>query len=88
MLEINEAAGCLPYNRLPKKRVRYPEYDMTNLLFQSATFDLVLHSDTLMFSNPVAGLSECRRVLVENGRCIFTVPIIVGRLTRSRWAKE
>ena len=49
VLEINEAGGLSSVlNRLPNHQlVRYPEYDMTNLLFQSATFDLVLHSDTL-----------------------------------------
>jgi SAM-dependent methyltransferase len=87
VLEINEAGGLtsvlngLPHHQL----VGYPEHDMTNLSFEPAIFDLVLHSDTLEHvPNPIAGLSECRRVLVKTGRCIFTVPIIVGRLSRSR----
>lgn len=87
VLEINEAGGLTPVlRRLPNHQlVCYPEYDMSRLSFKSATFDLVLHSDTLEHvPNPVAGLSECRRVLVKTGRCIFTVPIIIGRLTRSR----
>lgn len=87
VLEINEAGGLSSVlEKLPNHQlVRYPEYDMTNLSFKSASFDLVLHSDTLEHvPNPVAGLSECRRVLVKKGRCIFTVPIIIGRLTRSR----
>ena len=58
---------------------------MTNLSFEPETFDLVLHSDTLEHvPNPIAGLSKCRRVLGKTGRCIFTVPIVIGRLTRSR----
>lgn len=87
VLEINEAGGLSSVlKRLPNHQlVRHPEYDMTSLLFESATFDLVLHSDTLEHvPNPIAGLSECRRILVKTGRCIFTVPIIIGRLTRSR----
>jgi SAM-dependent methyltransferase len=87
VLEINEAGGLTPVlNRLPHHQlVGYPDHDMVNLSFEPAIFDLVLHSDTLEHvPNPIAGLSECRRVLVKTGRCIFTVPIIVGRLTRSR----
>jgi len=87
VLEVNEAGALTSVlSKLPNHRlVRYPEYDMAHLSIDSAIFDLVLHSDTLEHvSNPVAGLSECRRVLVETGHCIFTVPIIVGRLTRSR----
>ncbi len=87
VLEINEAGGlsstlsCLPNHIL----VRYPEYDMTNLTFDSSSFDLVVHSDTLEHvSDPVAGLSECRRVLQASGRCIYTVPLIVRRLSRFR----
>lgn len=87
VLEINEAGGLSSVlNKLPNHQlVRYPEYDMTKLSFESATFDLVLHSDTLEHvPNPIAGLSECHRVLVKTGHCIFTIPIIIGRLTRSR----
>jgi len=87
VLEINEAGGLTPIlKKLPKHQlVRYPEYDMTNLAFEPGGFDLVVHSDTLEHvPNPVTGLAECRRVLTKTGRCIFTVPVIVERLTRSR----
>src|SRR5262249_32785744 len=48
-------------------------------------FDLVVHSDTLEHvPHPVRGLSECRRVLKPGGFCAFTVPPIVGRVTRAR----
>jgi SAM-dependent methyltransferase len=87
VLEIN-AAGGLSFllGRMPgHQRVCYPESDMTKLSFQSGIFDLVVHSDTLEhLPDPVAGLAECRRVLKNTGRCIFTVPIVVGRLTRAR----
>jgi SAM-dependent methyltransferase len=87
VLEINEAGGLsavlanLPNHRL----VRYPDYDMTKLDFPPGSYDLVLHSDTLEHvSQPITGLAECRRVLSDQGRCVFTVPIVVGRLSRAR----
>jgi SAM-dependent methyltransferase len=46
---------------------------------------VVIHSDTLEhIKNPIHGLQECRRVLKPNGGLCFTVPIIVGRLSRNR----
>lgn len=87
ILEINEAGGLTPIiNKLPGHLlIRYPEYDMTSLTFSPETFDLVIHSDTLEHvSNPERALAECRRVLCRDGKCIFTVPIIVDRMTRSR----
>lgn len=87
LLEINEAGSLtddlakLPGHRL----VRYPEYNMMALPFQSGSFDLVVHSDTLEHvPNPFQGLRECRRLLRRGGACIFTVPVVVGRLTRDR----
>ena len=87
VLEINEAGGLSPFLRkLPNHHlVQYPEYDMMNLFLESETFDIVIHSDTLEHvPNPERGLFECRRVLRSNGKCVFTVPIIVDRMTRSR----
>jgi SAM-dependent methyltransferase len=87
VLEINEAGGLSSFFvDLPNYRlVCYPDYDMTRLDFPSGTYDLVLHSDTLEHvADPVAGLAECRRVLSDHGRCIFTVPIITGRMSRAR----
>jgi len=87
VLEINEAGGLTSFlKRIPGHRiVMYPEFDMMNLSIKHESYDLVIHSDTLEHvPNPVLGLSECRRVMVKDGRCIFTVPIIVGRMTRSR----
>ena len=60
-------------------------FDMQNLAIDSDIFDFVIHSDTLEHvPNPVKALEECRRVLHINGRCIFTIPVIVDRLTRNR----
>jgi SAM-dependent methyltransferase len=87
VLEINEAGRLTPLlNKMTYHRlVHYPEFDMTRLDLDSNSYDLVVHSDTLEHvEDPLTGLSECKRVLSEDGRCIFTIPIITGRLTRSR----
>lgn len=87
VLEINEAGGLsMVLGKLPShKLVRYPEYDMMNLSLASESFDLVVHSDTLEhIPDPIQGLSECYRVLKKTGKCIFTIPIITNRLSRSR----
>jgi SAM-dependent methyltransferase len=87
ILEINEAGNLSPILKgFPRhKLVTYPEADMTKLNFHDGTFDLVIHSETLEHvPDPHAGLRECRRILKTNGACIFTVPIIVDRMTRSR----
>lgn len=86
-IEINTAGNLTPFFRkLQSHRlIEYPQFDMQNLDIDSESADLVIHSDTLEHvPNPERALSECHRVLRSNGKCIFTVPIIVGRLTRSR----
>jgi SAM-dependent methyltransferase len=61
-----------------------PEVDMQTLRFDSISFDLVIHSDTLEHVlDPVPVLRECRRVLKPGGACAFTVRMMVGRMTRS-----
>lgn len=87
VLEINPAGmltrflGLLAGHRL----IAYPKFDMMRLAIESASCDLVLHSDTLEHvSHPETALAECRRILDRQGRCIYTVPIVVGRMTRSR----
>lgn len=87
ILEINEAGTLsailknMPHHRL----VRYPEYDMMALNLESSSCDIIIHSDTFEHvSDPVKGLTECHRILRKGGACLFTVPIIVGRLTRGR----
>jgi SAM-dependent methyltransferase len=87
LLEINEAFNLgRHWQDLPGRQlVRYPETDMHALPFADGTFDIVVHSDTLEHvENPVHALGECRRVLKPDGALGFTVPIVVGRLTRSR----
>ena len=87
ILEINTAGDLHPYLKiLPEhKLIEYPEYDMMSLDLPNEHFDLVIHSDTLEHvPDPMTGLQECRRVLKKNGICLFTVPIIVGRLSKNR----
>ncbi len=87
VLEINEA-GTL-HADLARMRnhvfATHPQVDMHALPYSDGAFDVVVHSDTLEHvTNPVHALTECRRVLRKNGAVCFTIPIIVGRLSRSR----
>lgn len=87
ILEVNEAGGLTPILSSTDHHmlIMYPEYDMTNLNISSNSVDLVVHSDTLEhIPEPIAGLAECYRVLKPGGRCLFTVPVVIGRLSRSR----
>jgi SAM-dependent methyltransferase len=87
ILEINEAGNLTPWLSRLRQHVlaSYPACDITALPYPATAFDLVVHSDTLEHvRDPHQGLRECRRVLAAGGACIFTVPVIVGRLTRSR----
>lgn len=87
ILDLNGVPGVSSLlSSLPAyARRNYPEIDIHALPFEDASFDLVIHSDTLEHvAVPVLGLQECGRVLKPGGRLCFTVPIIVGRLTRSR----
>jgi len=86
VLEINEAGSLTRFlKELPDHvLVTHPDVDMMNLPFGDAGFDLVVHSDTLEHvQRPICGLSECRRILKPSGFCVFTVPMIVDRLTAS-----
>jgi SAM-dependent methyltransferase len=87
VLEINEANQLTQFfKHMPQHHfVQYPEVDMMDLRFEDEVFDLVVHSDTLEhIPDPVRGLSQCRRVLRRGGYCVFTVPMIVDRLTMAR----
>lgn len=91
VLEINKAGFLTPVlAELPMHRlIEYPEYDIHNMAIQSDSYDLVIHSDVLEHvKNPTAALTECRRLLKPNCVCIFTIPIIVDRLSKSRAGLE
>ncbi len=87
VLEINEAGSLHPIlKQLPRHTLAsFPECDMTHLPFPAGAFDLVVHSDSLEHvADPLKGLRECRRVLDSRGALAFTVPVVLGRLSRSR----
>ncbi len=87
ILEINEAGMLSPMLRQFPHYVfgAYPEVDIHRLPYPDQRFDLVVHSDTLEHVvDPVHALTECRRVLKPGGALCFTVPVIVGRMSRNR----
>lgn len=87
ILEINEAGHLTPILKQFGQYVfgKYPELDMHAIPYESGTFDIVIHSDTLEHvPNPIHALSECRRVLKRGGALCYTVPTIVGRMSRDR----
>lgn len=87
VLEINKANHLGQFLRsIPNYRlIEFPAFDMQALAIDNNSYDLIIHSDTLEhIPNPIKALKECYRVLRECGKCIFTVPIIVNRLSRSR----
>ncbi|GAC1561972.1 MAG: hypothetical protein NVS2B5_26670 [Beijerinckiaceae bacterium] len=87
ILELNEAGNLHGFLRRIPGHVfgAYPEIDMHTLPFADGIFDIVIHSDTLEHvPNPIHALAECRRVLAVGGTLCLTIPIVVGRLSRSR----
>ncbi|GJD96646.1 class I SAM-dependent methyltransferase [Methylobacterium iners] len=87
ILEINEAGTLNPFlKQLPGHTFgSYPQVDMHALPYADRSFDLVIHSDTLEHvSSPLHALLECARVLKSGGAICYTVPVVIGRLTRSR----
>lgn len=88
ILEINPAGNLTKiFKKLPNHRlISYPQYNMMDLCnIDDNTFDLVIHSDTLEHVNdPVKALFECCRVMKNKASCIYTVPLVVDRLSRSR----
>jgi SAM-dependent methyltransferase len=87
ILEVNEAGnlsgllGQMPGHVF----AAYPAVDMHDMPYGDASFDVVVHSDTLEHvAQPVRALAECRRVLKPGGACCYTIPVIVGRMTITR----
>jgi len=91
ILEINEAGSLSPILRNLRGHLlaMYPDVDIHALPYADNQFDMVVHSDTLEHvAHPVRALAECRRVLKQGGWLCFTVPTVVGRLTRPRAGLE
>lgn len=87
ILDINGVAGVSAVlAKLPRYRqFSYPAIDMMAMDLPDGGFDLVVHSDSLEhIAEPRRALAECRRVLAPGGFCCFTVPVVIGRLSRSR----
>jgi SAM-dependent methyltransferase len=87
ILEINPAGELTRFLCAFPRHVlaEYPSVDMQHLPYPSGRFDLVLHSDTLEHvQDPGRALTECLRVTRTSGFVAFTVPMIHGRLSRSR----
>lgn len=86
ILDMNGTSVSSVFAWLPHYlRADYPKVDMQAMPYDDEEFDLVVHSDTLEhIPNPIYALVECRRVLKSSGRLCYTVPIIIGRMTRSR----
>ncbi|MDQ8051294.1 methyltransferase domain-containing protein [Luteibacter sp.] len=87
MLEVNEAGSLNPWLRQFPGHVfaSYPQIDLQALSLGDASVDLIIHSDTLEHvPDPMAALTEMKRVLAPKGRAVFTVPIIMGRMSQTR----
>jgi SAM-dependent methyltransferase len=87
VLEVNEAGNLSELlARLPNHQlVSYPAVDLANLPFENELFDLVVHSDTLEHvREPLKGLEETLRVLQPGGATCYTVPVVVGRMSKVR----
>jgi SAM-dependent methyltransferase len=87
VLEINPAKNLSRFlQMLPKHALHsFPELDMQRMSFADSSIDVIIHSDTLEHvPDSKAALRECRRALKPGGHLFYTVPIVIGRLTRTR----
>jgi SAM-dependent methyltransferase len=87
IVEINQAKNLsLFLQALPNYALHsFPQLDMQQMSFADESVDVILHSDTLEHvPDSKAAMEETRRVLKQGGHLFYTVPIVIGRLTRTR----
>jgi SAM-dependent methyltransferase len=87
VIEVNPSGTLFRYlELLPQYQLHsFPQLDLQRMSFEDSSVDVMIHSDTLEHvPNSRDALKECRRVLKPDGRLFYTVPIVVGRLTRTR----
>ena len=87
LVEINPVTNLSPFlEALPKHMLHsFPELDMQRMSFADSSIDIIIHSDTLEHvPDSKIALKESLRVLKLSGHLFYTVPIIIGRLTRTR----
>ena len=87
VIEINPAKNLSPFlQALPKHALHsFPQLDMQQMSFADSSIDVILHSDTLEHvPDSKTALEESRRVLKPGGHLFYTIPIVIGRLTRTR----
>lgn len=87
VIEINPAKNLSPFlQALPKHELHsFPQLDMQRMSFGDSSIDIIIHSDTLEHvPDSEAALKESRRVLKPGGHLFYTMPIVIGRLTRRR----
>jgi SAM-dependent methyltransferase len=89
VIEINPAKNLSRFlQTLPKHALHsFPQLDMQRMSFVDSSIDVIIHSDTLEHvPDSKAALRESMRVLKPGGHLFYTVPIVIGRLTRTRGA--
>jgi SAM-dependent methyltransferase len=87
VIEINPAMNLSPFlQALPKHGIHcFPKLDMQRMSFEDSSIDIIIHSDTLEhIPDSKLALEESLRVLKCGGHLFYTVPIVTGRLTRTR----
>lgn len=78
---VTDLLATLPLHR----QLAFPAIDLMDIALPDRSVDLVLHAETLEHvAEPRRALAECLRILAPGGFCCFTVPLVTGRLTRSR----
>ena len=87
VIEVNPSGTLLAISSflLNTSSTLFHSWTFSKMSFEDSSIDVMIHSDTLEHvPNSRSALKECRRVLKPEGRLFYTVPIVVGRLTRTR----